>query len=457
MMRPPLDKVPPQSLDAEMCTLGSMLIDRVAIDKVAETLNADDFYREIHRHVYDAIVSLHERDEAVDMVTVKEELIRRDLLSTIGGVDYLAQLMESVPSAANAEYYASIVEEKAILRRLQSAAHRIVQMSENEEEDINDILGKAEQCVFDVGQRRMGSYFTPIKPLVSEMIDKLEQLYLAGKPVIGLPSGFEQLDRMTSGLQPSDLIILAARPSMGKTSLCLSMAQHAALREEKTVALFSLEMSKEQLVQRMLSAEANIGGTKLRTGSLKDDDWQRLSAACEKLHKAKIWIDDAADISSLEMRAKCRRLKAEAGLDLIVVDYLQLMRGSRRTENRTQEISEIARSLKALAKELRVPVLALSQLSRAVEHRDNKRPMLSDLRESGSIEAEADIVMFIYREEYYKRRDAGDDDPTPSETPGGIRTEEAEIIISKQRNGPVGTIKLAFQPDYARFRNLASD
>ncbi len=448
----------PHNLDAEIATLGSMMIDGTAIERVSEFLAPDDFYREAHRTIYDALIALSSRSEPVDLVTVSEELQRRGKLEEVGGIAYLTTLMDSVPSAANVDYYAQIVEEYAIRRRLIEAAQEIIRLaavSEDEEEPltISNITDMAESAIYRVARRRLRKGFESIRPLLSEVFDRFDNFYHERKLVTGLSTGFRELDYITAGLQKSDLVIIAARPSMGKTSLCLNIGEHVALHEGKTVAIFSLEMSKEQLVQRMICSQAEVNAHRLRLGMLPDSAWQRLAKAVQDLWNAKIFIDDTPDISVLEMRAKCRRLRAEHDLDLVIVDYLQLMRSHRRSENRTQEISDIARALKGLAREMEVPIIALSQLSRAVEHRENKRPMLSDLRESGSIEAEADVVAFIYRPEYYAMKDA----VSSEDVDGGTmpreegRVEEAEIIIAKQRNGPTGTVRVGFKPDYARF------
>lgn len=448
----------PHNLDAEIATLGSMLIDSVAIERVGEYLQPDDFYRESHRVIFEVLVALSSRSEPADLVTVSEELQRRGKLDDVGGIAYLTTLIDSVPSAANVDYYARIVEEYAIRRRLIEAAQEIIHLSavtdsEEEPRTIAEIVDQSESTIYRVAQRRIGKGFESIQPLLSDAFDRFETFYHERKLVTGLSTGFREFDFITTGLQPSDLIIIAARPGMGKTSLCLNIGEHIALREGKTVAIFSLEMSKEQLVQRLICSQAEVNSHRLRLGMLPESAWQRISKAIQDLWNAKIFIDDSTDISALEMRAKCRRLRAQHGLDLAIVDYLQLMRSHRRAENRTQEISDIARSLKGLARELGIPIIALSQLSRAVEHRENKRPMLSDLRESGSIEAEADLVVFIYRPEYYAMKEAitkGDEDSKMLPRQEG-RVEKAEIIIAKQRNGPTDTVHVGFKPDYARF------
>ena len=444
--------VPPHSIEAEMSTLGSMMLDQQAIEKVAEILRADDFYREAHRILYEVILSLAERHIPVDLLTVQEELRRRDQLEEIGGLPALVQIVESVPTASNAEYYARIVEEKAILRRLIRAAHDILQLTDDPELELQDVIDRAEQAIFSVAQRRLGRYFSPIDRLLLQALEHIERVQLSGRGILGIPTHFPALDYKTSGLQPSELIILAARPSVGKTALALNIAENVALRENRPVAIFSLEMSREQLVQRMLCSQAGVSGNRIRHGTLTEEDWERLQLAAERLFRAPIFIDDTSGLSVLEMRAKCRRLKAERNdLALIVIDYLQLIRShSRRAENRNQEIGEIARALKGLAREFEVPVLVLSQLSRAVERREEKRPILSDLRDSGSIEAEADVVIFIHRP---NRRSDDLDEDEPREA-GVIPTEEVEIIIAKQRNGPTGKISLGFQPALSRFVTL---
>jgi replicative DNA helicase len=456
----PFDRIPPQSLEMEQATLGSMLIERTAIEKAAEILKSDDFYRDAHKVIFEAILALVERDEPVDLLTLQEQLKLQEVLENVGGTPYLVQLMNSVAAAANVEYYAKIVEEKAILRRLIDAASQIQGLAHSEYDDIGDVVDKAERAVFGVAQRRMSSYFTAMRPLIDAVYEQIEYRSENQVTTTGIATPFEDLNYKTAGFQPSDLIIVAARPSMGKTSLVLGIGQHVALRENKPVAIFSLEMSKEQLCLRMICSEARVDAHRLRTGFLENDDWPRVGNTCARLSEAPIFIDDSPDCSALEMRAKCRRLMAEHGLSLVIVDYLQLMRGHRKTDNRTQEIAEIARSLKSLARELKVPVIALSQLSRAVEQRPDKRPMLSDLRESGSIEAEADVVIFIYRDTYYKMKEATSAEDEKAENAdrrqrGEEKTEEAELIIAKQRNGPTGKVMVAFHPQYARFDNLA--
>ena len=438
----PLEKVPPQNLDAEQSVLGAMLIDKEAVVKAVQVLTPDDFYRDANGHIFEAATNLFNQNEAVDLITLSEELKQSGLLDQVGGVSYVAGLANSVPTAANVEHYARIVLEKSLLRKLISVSTRITQMGYEGEEDTEALLDKAEQMIFELAQRKSRSGFAHLKNILMETFERIEFLHQNKGGITGVPSGFTDLDKLTSGFQPSDLVIVAARPSMGKTALCLNIAQYASLRKELPAAVFSLEMSREQLVTRMLCAEAMVDQQKVRTGQLTDKDWQQLTMAAGPLSRAPLFIDDTPGITPIEMRAKCRRLKAEHGLSLIVIDYLQLMQGGRkRTENRQQEISDISRSMKMLAREIQAPVIALSQLSRAVEQRQDKRPMMSDLRESGSLEQDADIVMFIYRDEYYH--------PEDSEKKG-----QAEVIIAKQRNGPVGAVDLGFMKEYTKFVNL---
>ena len=453
-----IDKVPPQNLEAEQSTLGSMMLDRAAIEKAAEILKPEDFYREAHQMVFDALWSLAERDEPVDLITLQEELRSRGKIEMVGGVDYLMTLVDSVPTSANIEYYARIVEEKAILRRLIAAASEIAHLAHGETEDIDSLTDRAEQIIFQISQRRLGQYFTPLWPLLNETWEAIDKRYKDKGITSGVPTGLRDMDAITSGFQPSDFIIIAARPSVGKTALALNIAVNAALKIKQPVAIFSIEMSREQLALRMICSHARLDSHRLRTGRLTDDDWTRLSRATSTLSDAPIFIDDSTDITPMAMRAKCRRLKAEAGLALVVVDYLQLVHWHRRVENRVQEISEIARALKGLARELRVPVLACSQLSRSPERREDKRPVLSDLRESGSIEAEADLVGLLYRKSYYDHKDMTDADKMEKDSGeagmGIEKIEPTEIIIAKHRNGPTGTIQLGFLTRYASFEDL---
>lgn len=438
-----LDRVPPQSIEAEQSVLGAMMIEKEAISQVVEMLKPEDFYRESHRLVFQAITSLFNRNEAVDIITVTEELRKQDKLEGAGGIAYVTSLANSMPTAANVLYHARIVEEKALLRNLITTATHIAGLGYDANEEVEQILDQAEKMMLGVASRKVGAGFSPIKEIVSKAMEKIEQLYQSKGGITGISTGFKDLDRLTSGLQPSDLILVAARPSMGKTAFTLNIAQHVAVREKRAVAFFSLEMSKEQLVQRMICAEAAIDASKLRVGDLADSDWPKLINACNRLYEAPLFIDDTAGITATEMRSKARRLKTEHNLQLIIIDYLQLMQGSgsKGGENRQQEISEISRSLKALARELHVPVIALSQLSRSVESRQVKKPMLSDLRESGSLEQDADIVSFLYREDYYN--------------PETENKNITEVIIAKHRNGPVDTVKLFFHKQFTKFADLA--
>jgi replicative DNA helicase len=434
------DRALPHNAEAERTVLGAVLVDNAAFNSAAEILTRDDFHREAHRRIFDAMAVLAERSQPIDPVTLKDELVRASSLEAVGGAAYLASLLDGVPRITNVEHWSRIIKEKAVLRSLIHAGNRIVQSAFEAEDEAALILDRAEKSIFDIAEHRIRQGFVGIREIVKESFRTIDQLSQSRDLVTGLPTGFVDLDERTSGLQKGDLIIVAARPAMGKTSFCLNIAQHAALHAGETAGVFSLEMSKEQLVLRMLCADARVDSHRLRTGNLQEKDWTRLAKAYADLSTAKIFIDDSATLTPLEMRAKARRLKAEHGLGLIIVDYLQLVSGAGRTENRQQEISSISRSLKGLAKELSVPVIALSQLSRAPEARTDRRPQLADLRESGAIEQDADIVMFIYREEEYK----------PSDENRGI----AEIIIGKQRNGPTGTLKLAFIKEFTRFENF---
>lgn len=455
-----MDRVPPQNLEAEQSTLGSMMLERSALEKGIEMLRSEDFYRPSHQEIFDALISLSERDEPADLITLQEELRKRGKLEDVGSTEYLMALVDSVPTAANIEHYAKIVEQKSMLRKLISAGSQIIGMSYDESQDVETITDQAERLVFQVAQRRIGEFFQPITPLVMQTWEWIDRRYHEKGEASGVPTGFTKLDHMTSGFQPNDFVIIAARPSMGKTSLALDFAVNAATKSKQTVAVFSLEMSAEQLVQRMVCAKARANAHRLRTGYFQDEEWDRLAKASSELWDAPIYIDDTTDMSAMAMRAKCRRLKSEHGLGMIVVDYLQLMRSHRNIDNRVQEISEIARGLKSLAREMQVPVLALSQLSRAVERREDKRPMLSDLRESGSIEAEADMVMMLYRPDYYTVREVEDTEAISGRDgsafdPNKRNIEVTEIIIGKHRNGPTGTVKIGFVREFASFENLA--
>ena len=437
---PAQERTLPHNAEAERTVLGAILVDNAAFNSAAEVLTRDDFYREAHRRIFDAMAALAEKSQSIDVVTLKDELLRDGTLEAVGGAAYLGALVEGVPRVTNVEQWSRIIKEKAVLRSLIHAGNRIVHSCFEADLDAAMLLDQAEKSIFEIAERRLRQGFIGIREVVKESFRTIDQLSQSKELVTGLPTGFVDLDERTTGLQRGDFIIVAARPAMGKTSLCLNIAQNAAQRAGETVGVFSLEMSKEQLVLRMLCAEARVDAHKLRTGHLQEKDWARLANAYATLSNAKIFIDDSAVLTPLEIRAKCRRLKAEHGLGLLMVDYLQLCSGAGRFENRQLEISSISRSMKGLAKELDVPVLALSQLSRAPEGRSDKRPELSDLRESGSLEQDADIVMFIYREEEYK----------PSDENRGI----AEILIKKQRNGPTGTIKLAFIREFKHFENL---
>jgi len=433
----PEERIPPQNLQAEQSVLGSMLIDKTAIVKAIEILHPDSFYRDAHRAIYQAILELFDRGEPVDLVTVTEALRKNNKLDAIGGSVYVADLINSVPTAANVEYYAKIVEEKATLRRMIDAGTQMVKEAFEEPENVDQVLDRAEKTIFDIALKRVREGFHRIDDVLKRVLDRIDRLYGKKESLTGIPTGFADLDNLTAGLQNADLIIIAARPSVGKTALALNMAINMATKFKIPAAFFSLEMSKDQLVQRMLCSEAEVDAMRLKTASLPDTGWKKLTRAISRLSEAPLYIDDSAAISAMEIRAKCRRLKIEKGLGAVFIDYMQLMSGRSRVENRVQEISEIARSLKTLARELDIPVIALSQLSRAVEQRTDRIPRLSDLRESGEIEQTADLVMFIHREDYYN----------PQSERGNI----AEIIIAKQRNGPIGTVELVFRKDVTKF------
>jgi replicative DNA helicase len=435
-------KLPPQNIEAEQSVLGGVLIENEAVHKVMEILTAEDFYRDAHRKIYDALMDLAERDEPADLITLTNELRKKEHLDSVGGASYVTSLIDSVVTAANIEYYAKIVKEKAILRKLIDTSTEIITHSYEDRSDVEGLLDEAERAIFEISENRVKPSFYSIRDIVKQSFKTIERLYEKKELVTGVPSGYRDLDQRTAGFQPSDLIIVAGRPSMGKTAFCLNVAQYAAIEKRIPVGIFSLEMSKEQLVIRMLCSEAQVEGTRLRTGFLTESDWPRLTLAAGNLSDAPIFIDDAAALSVLELRAKARRLNAEHGIGMIMIDYLQLMRGRAKVENRQQEISEISRSLKALAKELNIPVIAVSQLSRRTEERQGMRPQLSDLRESGAIEQDADVIIFIYRDEVYNR---SEDNPNRG---------KAEIIIGKQRNGPTGKIELAFLEKFTTFKEL---
>lgn len=440
-METTVNRTLPQSIEAEQSVIGSMIIDRSAIAQAAEGLDEEDFYRDSHKVLFKSIIDMFKRDMAVDLVTVLEHLKATDTLERAGGVTYVTEITSSVPTTANLASYIQIVQEKSTLRKLIKASTSIIEESYNKQGEVENVLDAAEKRIFNIAEKRTTSDFEPLNQVLERGFIEIERLFNNKGEITGVGSGFMDLDAKTSGFQKGDMVLIAARPSMGKTTFALNIAEHVALREGKSVVVFSLEMSKEQLAYKLLCSEANVDMLKLRTGALDDKDWENIARATGPLSKARIYIDDTAGVSVMEMRSKCRRLKMEYGIDLILIDYLQLMSGSS-PENRQQEVSEISRSIKALAKEMECPVIALSQLSRAPEQRADHRPMLSDLRESGSIEQDADLVMFLYRDEYYNKE-----------------TEEknvGECIIAKQRNGPVGTIKLAWLGQFSKFGNLDS-
>ncbi len=444
---PGYDRTPPFSLEAEVSVLGAMLLDPNAVARVVEVVNDSMFFREANRRLFRSMVRIFERGDVIDVITLSEELKKTDELDSSGGMRYLAELLDAVPTAANIEYHAKIVREKALLRRLIDAASSIVRDAyEQGERPVEEVLDQAEQKVFQVAQSHAREGFVWIKEILWPTFEHIERLQGSEGGITGVATGFKDLDHMTTGLQRGDLIIVAARPAMGKTSLVLNVAQTAAIEHQVPVAIFSLEMSKEQLVLRFLCAEGRVDAQKLRRGRLSPEEHQRLAAAAGHLNTAPLWIDDSPASTVLEMRAKARRLKTESDIGLVVVDYMQLMSGSGRTDGRVQEVSEISRGLKALARELDVPVVALSQLSRAPEQRTDRRPQLSDLRESGSIEQDADLVMFLYRPEYYFG---------PVDSEGNSIEGKAELIVGKQRNGPTGSVELYFHKAYTRFDSIA--
>ncbi|QLY80006.1 MULTISPECIES: replicative DNA helicase [Clostridium] len=429
----------PQSIEAEQSVIGSMIIDKTAIAQAAEGLKEEDFYRDSHKVIFKAIIKMFQKDMAVDLVTLLEYLKSTSQLENAGGATYVTEISGSVPTTANLSSYIKIVSEKSLLRRLIRASTEIIESSYNEQGNVEKVLDTAEKRIFDISEKRSTSDYEALSDVLERSFQQIEKLFNNKGDITGVGSGFMDLDAKTSGFQKGDMVLIAARPSMGKTTFALNIAEHAALREGKSVVIFSLEMSKDQLAYKLLCSEANVDMLALRTGNLEDKDWDSIARASGPLSKAKIYIDDTAGVTVMEMRSKCRRIKIEHGIDLIMIDYLQLMSGSG-SESRQQEVSEISRSIKALAKEMECPVIALSQLSRAPEQRADHRPMLSDLRESGSIEQDADVVMFLYRDEYYNKE-----------------TEEknvGECIIAKQRNGPVGTVKLAWLGQFSKFGNL---
>ena len=434
------DKMVPHNVEAERAVLGALLIDPDAIFGVNTFLHGPDFYVEKHRWIYESISTLHERREAIDFVTLCDELERREQLAEIGGAAYITSLINATPTALNVEHYGRIVERTATLRRLIGAAGEIAALAYEDTDDVDEVVDRAEQILFGVSQQRIARDMVPIRDVVSEYYDRIDYLYQHKGETIGVPTGFRNIDKILGGLQKSDLLIVAARPGMGKTSLLLSIAHNAARKYNQRVAIFSLEMAAEQLVQRFIAAETGIDSQRLRIGNLREEEWPTFIQATGALSEIMIFIDDTPSISAMQVRTKARRLYAEYGLDLLVIDYLQLMQSDRRIENRVQEISLLSRSLKGLARELNIPVLVASQLSRAVEQRNDKHPMLSDLRESGSIEQDADVVMFIYRDEYY--------------SPETEQPNIAEVIVSKHRNGPTGMVPLFFKKELAQFLDV---
>lgn len=437
-----LPKLPPQNIEAEQSVLGALLIDKDAIIKVADILTPDDFYREDHKYIYLAMLSLFEKRMPIDVVTLSDELETKGKFESVGGATYLTTLVNTVPTASHIVHYAEIIQQKATLRRLISAANKIGELGYDEDGDMSNVLDKAEQSLFAVSQKYLKQNFVPIKDVLSDTFERIDELHRNKGVLRGVPTGFRDLDGLLSGFQDSDLIIVAARPSMGKTAIVTNIAAHAAIKERRAIGFFALEMSRDQLADRLLSLESGVDSWKIRTGNLSDEDFPKIGYAMGTLAEAPLYIDDSPSLNIMEIRSKCRRLQMEHGLDLIIVDYLQLMQGRSKSSdaNRVQEISEISRSLKTLARELNVPVVALSQLSRAVEQRPDKRPMLSDLRESGSIEQDADVVMFIYRDDYYHK---------DSERKG-----ITELLVRKHRNGPIGDVELLFVPEQTRFRSV---
>ncbi|MCT8977589.1 replicative DNA helicase [Clostridium sp. CX1] len=430
----------PQSIEAEQSVIGSMLVDKTSIAEAMEVLQTEDFYKDAHKVIFSAILDLYQKDTAVDIITLTENLKSKGQLESAGGLTYISELSGSVVSTANIHSYINIVKDKAVLRKLIRSSTKIIEESYSSQDDVLGVVDLAEKEIFNISNNRSTSDFEPMNAVLERGFLEIERLFNNKGQTTGVPSGFRELDAKTSGFQKGDMVLIAARPSMGKTTFALNIAEYAALREGKSVAIFSLEMSKEQLAYKLLCSQAHVDMLKLRTGNLDDKDWENIAKASGPLAAAKIFIDDTAGITVMEMRSKCRRLKMEHGIDLILIDYLQLMSGGKGSESRQQEVSEISRSIKAIAKEMQCPVVALSQLSRAPEQRTDHRPMLSDLRESGSIEQDADLVMFLYRDEYYNKE-----------------TEEknvGECIIAKQRNGPTGTVKLAWLGQFSKFGNL---
>lgn len=440
MDMPNVGRMPPQNIEAEQSVIGSMMLDRDVIPTVTEILKSEDFYRQDHVEIYEAIMDLFERAEPVDIITVSDQLRIRGSLDNTGGLEYLTHLVNSVPTTANVRHYSKIVEEKSLLRKLIRTSTDIVNLGYEANEEVEYVLDKAEKNIFDILQKRNLKGMSPIKDVLVDTFNRLEELYNNKGHITGVPTGFADLDFKTAGLQNSDLVLIAARPAMGKTAFALNIAQHAAVHARVPVAIFNLEMSKDQLVNRMLCSEAMVDSQRMRTGKLEDDDWTKIAHALGPMSDAPIYIDDTPGVSIMDIRAKCRRLKLEKNLGLVVIDYLQLMQGRGKNDSRQQEVSEMSRGLKILAKELNVPIITLSQLSRAAETRTDHRPMLSDLRESGAIEQDADIVMFIYRDDYYN--------------PDTEKKNVAEVIIAKHRNGSTGTVELAWLGQFTKFANL---
>jgi replicative DNA helicase len=435
-----LNKIPPYNIEAEQSVLGAMLIDKDAIISAVEILKKNDFYRENHREIFDAILDMFDKGQPIDIITVSEKLNGSGVLDSIGGLEYLANIVNQVPTTANTKYYAKIVEEKAILRNLIRASSDIMNLGYEASEEVGYILDVAEKSIFDILQKRNLKGITPVKEVLLETFNKLEELYNNKGNITGVPTGFLDLDNKTAGLQNSDLILIAARPAMGKTAFALNIGSFAALKTNTPVAIFSLEMSSDQLVNRIMCSEAMVDSQKMRTGKLEDDDWKKVAKAVGPLSDAPLYIDDSPGITIMDIRAKCRRLKLEKGLGMIIIDYLQLIEGKGKGDSRQQEISEISRSLKILAKEVGVPVITLSQLSRAPEQRQDHRPILSDLRDSGAIEQDADLVMFLYRDDYYN--------------PESEKKNIAEVLIAKNRHGATGTVELVWMGQFTKFANL---
>ena len=438
-----LDRVPPQNIEAEQSVLGAILIEQSAIAKISDILQPEDFYREAHKLVYRSTMTLFERGEAIDFITVIDMLRREEALERAGGISYITSLANGVPTAANIVFHAKIVQEKSLLRRLIHAATDIAAMGYAETEEVERVLDHAEQKILEVATRKIGQDFAPIKEIIFSTLDKIDEMHKAKGGITGLSTGFTNLDKLTGGFQRSDLILIAARPSMGKTAFVLNVAQHMATRDKKSVAIFSLEMPREQLAMRMMCAEGLIDSQHFRTGAMSNDEWKNLVDAADRLSASPMFIDDTAGVNAVELRNKARRISKEHGLDCIIIDYLQLMDGGAhsRIDNRQQQISDISRSLKALARELKVPVIALSQLSRGPESRTSRKPMLSDLRESGSLEQDADMVAFLYREDYYN--------------PETEKKNLTELIIAKNRNGPTETVELYFHKNFTRFTDYS--